>query len=107
MDIDLPFYRSWIDEGEIQEVVDTPKSGWLTTGPKTLKFEEAFKNYIGCKHAIGLNSCSAGLLISLALWELESRKNTLTQTTGFESRCLAVLQERGGQLGTAFSRIQI
>ena len=71
MAIDLPFHRSWIEEDEIQEVVDTLKSGWLTTGPKTLKFEEDFKDYIGCKHAIGLNSCTAGLHISLALLELE------------------------------------
>ena len=67
MNIDLPFHKSWLEDDEINEVVDTLKSGWVTTGPKTQQFEEAFQDYIGCRHAIALNSCTAGLNISLAL----------------------------------------
>ncbi len=65
MDFKIPFHRSWFGPEEIKEVVDTLESGWLTTGPKTHRFEEDFKEYIGCKHAIGLNSCTAGLHLSL------------------------------------------
>ena len=67
MSIDLPFHRAWLDEDEINEVIDTLKSGWFTTGPKTHQLEEDFKNYIGCKHALGLNSCTAGLHLSLVV----------------------------------------
>jgi len=54
-----------IQEAEVQEVVDTLRSGWLGTGPKTHRFEEQFKEYIGCKHALALNSCTAGLFLAL------------------------------------------
>ena len=93
MAIDLPFHRSWIEEDEIQEVVDTLKSGWLTTGPKTLKFEEDFKSYIGCKHAIGLNSCTAGLHISLALLELERGMEVITTPMTFPATTNVILQQ--------------
>lgn len=38
----LPFHIPWVDEAEIQEVVDSLRSGWLTTGPKVKEFEEQF-----------------------------------------------------------------
>jgi dTDP-4-amino-4,6-dideoxygalactose transaminase len=52
---------------EIAEVVDTLKSGWISTGPKTAKFEQAFAGYVGAKYAVGLNSCTAGLHLSLVV----------------------------------------
>ncbi|HZJ47228.1 MAG TPA: DegT/DnrJ/EryC1/StrS family aminotransferase [Pyrinomonadaceae bacterium] len=54
-----------IREPEIQEVVETLRSGWLSTGPRCRRFEELFCEYIGCKHAIALNSCTAGLELAL------------------------------------------
>ena len=54
-----------IREPEIQEVVETLRSGWLSTGPRCRKFEELFCEYIGCEHAIALNSCTAGLELAL------------------------------------------
>jgi Predicted pyridoxal phosphate-dependent enzyme apparently involved in regulation of cell wall biogenesis len=54
-----------IREPEIQEVVETLRSGWISTGPRCRKFEELFCEYIGCKHAIALNSCTAGLELAL------------------------------------------
>lgn len=54
-----------IREPEIQEVVETLRSGWLSTGPRCRKFEELFREYIGCQHAIALNSCTAGLELAL------------------------------------------
>lgn len=50
----------------MKEVIDTLKSGWITTGPKTKRFEDAFKRYIGCKYAVALNSCTGALHLSLA-----------------------------------------
>lgn len=54
-------------EDEIAEVVDTIKSGWVGTGPKTKKFEEEFAAYVGAKYAIALNSCTAGLHLSMVV----------------------------------------
>jgi dTDP-4-amino-4,6-dideoxygalactose transaminase len=52
---------------EIAEVVDTLKSGWISTGPKTKQFEREFAAYVGAKYAVGLNSCTAGLHLSLVV----------------------------------------
>src|SRR5438874_6670545 len=62
----LPFSPPSIGEDEIQEVVDTLRSDWITTGPKTKRFEEEFARYIGAADALGLNSCTAGLHTALA-----------------------------------------
>ena len=50
----LIFGSPLIEEPEIQEVVDTLRSGWLGTGPKVSKFEDIFKEYTGAKFAFGL-----------------------------------------------------
>jgi dTDP-4-amino-4,6-dideoxygalactose transaminase len=54
-----------IEEEEIAEVVDSLRSGWLSTGPKVGRFEEMFRQYVGARHAIALNSCTAGLHLLL------------------------------------------
>ncbi|MEK7663932.1 MAG: DegT/DnrJ/EryC1/StrS family aminotransferase [Patescibacteria group bacterium] len=59
-----PFPYSFGKE-EVSEVVDTLKSGWITTGPKTHKFEQILRKYVGCKYTVALNSCTAGLHLSL------------------------------------------
>ena len=61
----LPFCRPSIGEEEIAEVVDTLRSVWLTTGPKTRAFEQAFGAYTGASHSVALNSCTAGLHLAL------------------------------------------
>ncbi len=43
----LPFSTPTIEDDEINEVVDSLKSGWITTGPKVKRFEEEFKAYVG------------------------------------------------------------
>jgi dTDP-4-amino-4,6-dideoxygalactose transaminase len=61
----LPFALPSIGEKEIQEVVDTLKSGWLTTGIKTKTFEEDFCQFVGDRHALATNSATAGLHLAL------------------------------------------
>ena len=61
----LPFCRPSINEEEIAKIINTLHSVWLTTGPKTRRFEQAFAEYTGAPHALALNSCTAGLHLSL------------------------------------------
>ena len=61
----LPFGRPCLGEEEAQEVLDTLRSGWIGTGPKAVRFEEMFAEYVGCKHALAVNSCTAALHLSL------------------------------------------
>jgi dTDP-4-amino-4,6-dideoxygalactose transaminase len=62
----LPFSPPCIGEEEIREVVDTLRSDWITTGPKTKRFEQQFARYLGAPEALALNSCTAGLHTALA-----------------------------------------
>src|SRR6266852_6058453 len=57
----LPYGRQSIDEDDIQAVVDTLRSDWLTTGPKVDEFEEAFAAWVGAKHAVSFSSGTAAL----------------------------------------------
>jgi dTDP-4-amino-4,6-dideoxygalactose transaminase len=61
----LPYALPSIGDEEIAEVVDSLRSGWITTGPKVKRFESDFSEYVSSKHAIAVNSCTAGLHIAL------------------------------------------
>jgi dTDP-4-amino-4,6-dideoxygalactose transaminase len=62
----LPYALPSIGEEEIAEVVDTLRSGWVTTGPKVKRFENDFVAYTGASNALAVNSCTAGLHTTLA-----------------------------------------
>ena len=57
----LPYGRQTIDESDIQAVVDTLRSDWLTTGPKVNEFEEAFAAWVGARYAVSFSSGTAAL----------------------------------------------
>lgn len=63
----LVFGKPAIGQGEINEVVDSLKSGWIGTGPKAIRFEEDFRKYINCRYAVALNSCTSALHIALLI----------------------------------------
>lgn len=59
------FGEPLIGKEEIREVIDTLNSGWIGMGPKCIKFEQQFADYIGCKYALAVSSCTAALHLSL------------------------------------------
>ena len=61
----IPFSPPRIDDKIIAEVVDTLKSGWITTGPKTKLFEKKLTEYTGGKSTLCVNSATAGLELAL------------------------------------------
>jgi len=65
----LPFSRPSIGEDEIREVTEVLRSGWITTGPRTVQFEKDFAAYVGAKHALALSSGTAAL--HCAYWALD------------------------------------
>lgn len=89
----LPFCLPTIGDDEINEVVETLKSGWITTGPKTQKFEEMFKEYIGSKHAIALSSCTAGLHLSLVASGVGSGDEVITSPFTFAATANVVVHQ--------------
>ena len=72
-----------IGEAEIAEVVDTLRSGWLGTGPKTQRFEAAMAEYLGIPHAIALNSCTAGLHLALDVLDIGPGDEVITTPMTF------------------------
>ncbi|MDY9922950.1 DegT/DnrJ/EryC1/StrS family aminotransferase [Methanobacterium sp.] len=79
----MPFSRHSIGKEEINEVVDSLKSDWITTGPKTKEFEKNFKNFIGCNHAIAVNSCTAALQVALAAAGIKEGDEVITSPLTF------------------------
>jgi dTDP-4-amino-4,6-dideoxygalactose transaminase len=61
----LPFALPDVDGCELVEIEQALRSGWVTTGPKTHQFEADFAAYIGAKHAIAVNSCTAAMHLAL------------------------------------------
>lgn len=61
----LPFSPPSIGEEEVAEVVDTLRSNWISTGPKTLRFEKEFATAVGSPAALALSSCTAALHLGL------------------------------------------
>ena len=61
----LPFAKPSIGDEEIAEVADSLRSGWITTGPKTERFAEAFRAYVGGRFAAPISSATAGLHVAL------------------------------------------
>ena len=61
----LPFALPHITQAEIDEVVDTLRSGWLTTGPKTKRFEREFAERVGAPYALAVNSATAAMHLAL------------------------------------------
>jgi dTDP-4-amino-4,6-dideoxygalactose transaminase len=81
----LPFALPEIGDEEIAEVVDTLKSGWVTTGPKAKRFEADFSAFLGdpALHSIAVNSATAGLHLALEALGVGPGDEVITTTHTF------------------------
>lgn len=82
----MPFALPDIGQDEIDEVVDSLQSGWLTTGPKTRQFENDFAHYLGDNiQALAVNSATAGLHLALEAIGIKPGDEVITTTYTFTS----------------------
>lgn len=81
----LPFHSPDIGEEEIQSVCESLRSGWLTTGPKSKKFEDDFSRYMGANHSIAVNSCTGALHLALEAIGIKSGDEVIVPTITFAS----------------------
>lgn len=79
----VPFFRPDIREAEVQAVVDTLRSGWLTTGPRVAQFEREFALAVGADRAIAVNSCTAALHLAVEALGLTAGCGVLVPTMTF------------------------
>ncbi len=81
--MNVPFFRPELNETEIDEVVATLRSGWLTSGPRTRRFEEMFAQAVGASRAVALNSCTAALHLATEALGLDTDQAVLVPTMTF------------------------
>jgi dTDP-4-amino-4,6-dideoxygalactose transaminase len=79
----LVFGAPAIEEPEIKEVLDSLHTGWLGSGPKVAKFEKMFRQFVGSKYAMAVNSCTAGLHLSMLVAGLKPGDEVITTSMTF------------------------
>jgi perosamine synthetase len=87
----LPFHVPEIGDEEIQSVLETLRSGWLTTGVKVKQFEEKFARYTNAKYAVAVNSCTAALHLALDAVGLKEGDEVIVPTLTFTATAEVVL----------------
>jgi perosamine synthetase len=89
----LPYGRQSIDESDIQAVVETLRSDWLTTGPKVADFEEAVAAWVGAKHAVSFSSGTAALHAAAFAAGLQPGDEAITSPLTFAATANCVLYQ--------------
>ncbi|MBT5492063.1 DegT/DnrJ/EryC1/StrS family aminotransferase [bacterium] len=79
----IPFHKTHTTEEEIEAAKSAIKSGWLTMGPKTVEFENKFKQFLGCCEAVSMNSATAALHLALKAIGLQRDDEVIVPTNTF------------------------
>jgi perosamine synthetase len=87
----IPFHRPSISQKEIDAVVDTLRSGWLTMGPRTRTFEERFAQRFGARFALAVSSATAGLHLGLDALGIGAGDEVLVPTLTFAATAATVI----------------
>jgi dTDP-4-amino-4,6-dideoxygalactose transaminase len=87
----IPIARVQLGQAEVDEVTATLRSGWLTTGPRTRDFEEKSRAYLGCAHALALNSGTAALHLACSALGLGPGDEVVTTPLTFAASVNAIL----------------
>ena len=89
--MEIPFFKAQIGQEEIDSVIETLKSGWLTSGPKAKLFEQEFAEMVGAKFAIAVNSATAGLHLALEALGVGPGDEVLVPTLTFAATAEVVI----------------
>lgn len=79
----VPYHRPSIGQEEIDEVIETLRSGWLTSGPRVARFERDFREYLGVPHALAVSSCTAGLHLAQVALHIGPEAEVITTPLTF------------------------
>lgn len=89
--MNVPFFRPHVRDEEINEVISTLRSGWLTTGPKVKAFEQEFAKAVNGKFAVAVNSCTAALHLAVEAIGLREGEAVLIPTMTFAATAEIIL----------------
>lgn len=90
----IQLFKPCFDDEEWHALREPLKTGWVGLGPKTTEFEQAFAEYMGVRHAIATNSCTAALHLAMDVAGVEDRE-VITPSLTFISTNHAILYNRG------------
>lgn len=88
----VEFYRHTLGEEEVESVANTISSLFLTTGPRVADFERMFAEYLGVSDAVGVSSCSMGLILALQAHGIGQGDSVITTPMSFVATSNAVLR---------------
>jgi len=87
----IPYGLQWLDDDDINEVVNVLKSDWITTGPKIKEFEDALCAYIGSQFCVVVNSGTSALDIAVQSLELPEGCEVITTPFTFVATANAII----------------
>ncbi|KHJ39135.1 UDP-4-amino-4-deoxy-L-arabinose--oxoglutarate aminotransferase [Pedobacter glucosidilyticus] len=87
----IPFSPPYVDEDSVNEVIDTLKSGWITTGPKVKKLEEEVVNLTGCQQVLCVNSWTSGAILVLKWFGVGPGDEVIVPAYTYSATALSVL----------------
>lgn len=93
----IPYGRQAIDQDDIDAVVTTLQSDFLTQGPKVKEFEDAFAQYVGAKYAVAVSNATAGLHIAVLALGLKPGERVITTPITFAASANCV-RYAGGEV---------
>ncbi|MFC2095148.1 UDP-4-amino-4,6-dideoxy-N-acetyl-beta-L-altrosamine transaminase [Candidatus Bipolaricaulota bacterium] len=91
----LPYGHQWIDEEDIQAVIEVLRSGWLTTGPRVGEFEKAFADVVGAKEAVAVSNGTAALHAAVHAIGIEQGDEVIVSPMTFVATANCVVFEGG------------
>lgn len=87
----IPYGRQWIDEEDINAVVETLRGDYLTTGPKIKEFEEKLAQYVGAKYAVAISNGTAALHAACFVAGVKEGDEVITSPITFAASANCVL----------------
>lgn len=87
----IPYGLQWIDDDDINEVVNVLKSDWITTGPKIKEFEDALCTYIGCEYCVAVNNGTSALDIAVQSLDLPLGSEIITTPFTFAATSNSII----------------
>jgi len=93
--MNIPFSPPYIDEDVINEVIDSLKSGWITTGPKVKALEDGIAEYTGAPKVVAVNSWTSGAILSLRWLGLKEGDEVIVPAYTYCATAMAVMDAGG------------
>jgi dTDP-4-amino-4,6-dideoxygalactose transaminase len=89
----LPFHQPLVDADDERAVLETLRSGWLTTGPRTKAFEKDLAAYTHAAHCVAVNSCTAALHLALDAVGVGAGDEVITSPITFASTANVIVHQ--------------